>query len=138
MPLSSSVSWSSQCMIQKDQESRKMVEWHTIQNWRSDPICMHVRLDFLGTMVTMLRMYNNHIAVTLSFWRWLHIKREKNFCNNDSTIKDKSSPNYDPTYEYDCIFKCIIHNAKLSLRRRRRTWLHYKWYGKCVGNIILI
>ena len=48
--------------------------------------------------------------MALSFCRWLQIKRVKKLCNNDSTIKKKVSPDYDPTYKYNCIFKCIIDN----------------------------
>ena len=55
--------------------------------------------------------YDDHISMALSFRRWLQIKRVKKLCNNDSAIKNKDSPNYDPTYKYDYIFKCIINNV---------------------------
>ena len=35
----------------------------------------------------------------------------KKLCNNDSAIKNKDSLDYDPTYKYDCIFKCIINHV---------------------------
>ena len=55
--------------------------------------------------------YDDHIAMALSFRRWLQIKRVKKLCNNDSAIKNKDSIDYDPTYKYDYIFKCIINNV---------------------------
>ena len=55
--------------------------------------------------------YDDHIAMALSFRRWLQIKRVKKLCNNDSAIKNKDSVDYDPTYKYDYIFKCIINNV---------------------------
>ena len=53
--------------------------------------------------------YDDAIAMSLSFRRWLQIKRVKKLCNNDSVAK-RGSPNFDPTYKYDYIYKCIINN----------------------------
>ena len=55
--------------------------------------------------------YDDHIAMALSFCRWLQIKRVKKLCNNDSAIKNKDSVDYNPTYKYNYIFKCIINNV---------------------------
>ena len=49
--------------------------------------------------------------MTLSFCRWLQIKRVKKLCNNDSAIKNKDSTDYDPTYKYDYVFKYVINNV---------------------------
>ena len=38
------------------------------------------------------------------------MKRIKQLCNNDSVAK-RGDQNYDPTYKYDYLFKCIIHNV---------------------------
>ena len=54
--------------------------------------------------------YDDNIAMSISFRRWLQVKRIKKLCNNDSVAK-RGDPHYDPTYKYDYIFKCIIHNV---------------------------
>ena len=48
--------------------------------------------------------------MAISFKRWLQIKRIKKLCNNDSVPK-KGDQNFDPTYKYDYIFKCVINNV---------------------------
>ena len=53
--------------------------------------------------------YDDHIAMAISFRRWLQIKHIKKLCNNDSVPK-KEDPNFYPMYKYDYIFKCIITN----------------------------
>ena len=54
--------------------------------------------------------YDNNIAMAISFRRWLQIKCIKKLCNNDSVPK-KGDQNFDPSYKYDYIFKCIINNV---------------------------
>ncbi len=54
--------------------------------------------------------YDNNIAMVISFTRLLQIKRIKKLCNNDSVPK-RGDYNFDPTYKYDYIFKCIINNV---------------------------
>ena len=54
--------------------------------------------------------YDDTIAMAQTYRRWLQIKRVKKLCNNDSAPK-KGEKYYDPTYKYDYIFKCIVHNT---------------------------
>ena len=54
--------------------------------------------------------YDDHVAMSLTFRRWLQIKIIKKLCNKDSAIK-RGEINYNPTYKYDYIYKCIIHNV---------------------------
>ena len=54
--------------------------------------------------------YDDNIAMAISFRRWLQIKRVKKLCNNDNTPK-RNDPDFDPTYKYDYIFKCIVNNV---------------------------
>ena len=42
--------------------------------------------------------------------RWLQIKQVKKLCNNDVCPKRREE-GYDPTYKYDYIYNCIIHNV---------------------------
>ena len=59
--------------------------------------------------------YDVHLAMALSFCRWLQIKRVKKLCNNDGAFKNKESPNYDPTCKCNYIFKCTINNVNYLL-----------------------
>ena len=60
--------------------------------------------------------YDDNIAMSITFRRWLQIKRIKNLCNNDTTPK-QGKPNYDPTYKYDYIFKVLMHNVNFRAKR---------------------
>ena len=48
--------------------------------------------------------------MAISFRRWLQIKCIKKLCTNGSVPK-KGDPNFNSTYKYDYIFKCIITNV---------------------------
>ena len=48
--------------------------------------------------------------MAISFRRWLQIKRIKKLCDNDSVPK-RGDYDFDPTYKYYYIFKCIINNV---------------------------
>ena len=54
--------------------------------------------------------YDDDIAMAISFRRWLQVKRVKKLCNND-VVPKRNEPEYDPTYKYDYIYKCIVHNV---------------------------
>ena len=60
--------------------------------------------------------YDDHISMALTFRRWLQIKRVKKLCNNDTSFK-RNHPQFDPTYKYDYIFKCIINNVNYLTKR---------------------
>ena len=60
--------------------------------------------------------YDDAVYDSQTHRRWLQIKRVKKLCNNDVCPK-RGEEGYDPTYKYDYIYKCIIHNVnKLSKR----------------------
>ena len=54
--------------------------------------------------------YDDDVAMSISFRRWLQVKRVKKLCNND-VVPKRNEPDYDPTYKYDYIYKCIVHNV---------------------------
>ena len=60
--------------------------------------------------------YDDEVARSITFSRWLQIKRVKKLCNNDVCPK-KGEEGYDPTYKYDYIYKCIINNVNAISKR---------------------
>jgi len=60
--------------------------------------------------------YDDNIAMSITFRRWLQIKRIKKLCNNDTAPK-RGQPNYDPTYKYDYIFKVLVHNVNFLTKK---------------------
>jgi hypothetical protein len=48
-------------------------------------------------------------AGAITHTRWLQVKRVYKLCNNDLAPKRGAEKNYDPTYKYDYIYKCLIH-----------------------------
>ena len=54
--------------------------------------------------------YDEHIAMSQTFHRWLQIKQIKKLCNNDSAPKKGQEKN-NPVYKYNYIFKCIVNNV---------------------------
>ena len=59
--------------------------------------------------------YCDHINSCMTYKRWLHIKRVEKLCNNN-TMTPKVHGDYDPAYNYDYIYKTIIHNINFLLK----------------------
>ena len=55
-------------------------------------------------------MYDAAIHDTMSYDRFLQIKRTYKLCNNYSAAQ-KGDPKYNPAYKYDLIFKAMVHNC---------------------------
>ena len=55
-------------------------------------------------------MYDAAIHDTMSYDRFLQIKRTYKLCNNYSAAQ-KGDPKYNPAYKYDAIFKAMVHNC---------------------------
>ena len=60
--------------------------------------------------------YDETISVAQTHCRWLQIKRVKKFCNNDTCPK-QGELNYDPTFKYDYIYKCLFHNMNVLSKK---------------------
>ena len=58
--------------------------------------------------------YHDNIAMSITFRRWLQIKRIKKLCNNDPAPK-QGQPNYAPAYKYDYIFKVLVHSIRFPI-----------------------
>ena len=54
--------------------------------------------------------YDKTICSSHTHCRWLQIKRVKKLCNNDTCPK-RGEFDYDPTFKYDYVYKCIFHNV---------------------------
>jgi hypothetical protein len=54
--------------------------------------------------------YDDLIFKTMSFTRFLQIKRSYKLCNNFASVK-RSEPNFDPAWKYDRIYKVLIYNV---------------------------
>ena len=54
--------------------------------------------------------------MSITFRKWLQIKRIKKLCNNDTAPK-RVQANYDPTYKYDYIFKVLVHNINFLTKK---------------------
>ena len=55
-------------------------------------------------------MYDPAVHDTMSYDRFLQIKRTYKLCNNYSAAP-RGDPKYNPAYKYDLIFKAIVHNC---------------------------
>ena len=60
--------------------------------------------------------YDDNISSSLTYRHFIQIKRVKKLCNN-STAPKKGEEGYNPTYNYDYIFKTIIYNNNLLSKR---------------------
>ena len=50
------------------------------------------------------------ITKGVNYQRWLQIKQSKKLSNNDTETK-KGKYGYNPSYKFDCIWRCLIHNV---------------------------
>ena len=74
--------------------------------------------------------YDIQIASSLTYRRFLQIKRVIKLCNNESSPK-RGQLGYDPAYKYDLLFKVLINNvnaltakAELDQCGDETTWGH--------------
>ena len=54
--------------------------------------------------------------MSITFRRWLQIKRIKKLCNNNTAPK-RWQANYDLTYKYGYIFKVLFHNVNFLAKK---------------------
>jgi hypothetical protein len=50
------------------------------------------------------------IAGAIMHTRWLQVKRVYKICCDNDLAPKKGEPDFDPTYKYDYIYKCLVHN----------------------------
>jgi hypothetical protein len=79
--------------------------------------------------------YDDMIANSLNYTRWMHIKWTYKL-NLNATVTKRGEPGYDSAYKYDYIYKTIINNANLFTKEAdldlcgdETSWAH-GGYGK--------
>eukprot|EP00957_Ditylum_brightwellii_P159870 12169399-Ditylum_brightwellii.AAC.1 len=75
----------------------------------------------------------------MTITRYAEIKRNLKLCNNVASPK-RGEPGYDPSYKYNLIFKCIVHNTNTISKKGNETqvidettWGHAGYAKKGTG-----
>ena len=68
----------------------------------------------------------------MSWYRWCEVKRNMKLCDNAIEEAKRSSDNFNPSYKFDLIYECLIHNLKQFTKRAcqdividESTWPYY-------------
>jgi len=64
--------------------------------------------------------YSEKIRNAMTITRYGELKRNLKLCNNDACPK-RGEPEYDPSYKYDLVYKCIVNNTNAISRKADET-----------------